>query len=358
VKVFYRIPTMKTVRLGCALFLSLAVAAAKPEQTVDPQKAVPVHSGEWVFSLLPRSFQKNPVVDFTVITEMTAAGRKIPAPSPGNPIYYVTALGTYLQLGQGSPAGEKSPALAELRERLRAALAANGYLPSTLPDHKPNVVIMFYWGSYTPDYQDARDAALDAATQDSADGSIAPFSGAATAEELLPLVLSDVSKRKELLERAGLIGGLKFAAQLGSVLDDEVRLGQVDENASRAAALVGLPDPEFQKMASPFHRFLQSDPKIEMLVEATFSSCYFVVASAYDGAAMARGENRLLWRTKMTVNAIGVSMREALPTLIASSGPYLGRDMNGAELISKRVYREGRVEVGIPTVIEEPAAKP
>jgi len=349
---------MKTVRLGCALFLSLAVAAAKPEQTVDPKKAVPVHPGEWVFSLLPKSFQKNPVVDFTVITEMTAEGKKIPAPSPENPIYYVTAFGTYLQLGQGSPAGEKSPALAELKKRLRSALATNGYLPAAPPDHKPSLVIMFYWGSHTPDYQDARDAALDAATQESADGSIAPYSGAETAEELLPAVLSDVAKRQELIERASLIGGLKFATQLNSVLDDEIRLGQLDADANRSAAAVGLPDPEFQKIASPFHRYLQSDPKIEALVEATFGSCYFVVASAYDGVAMAKGEKRLLWRTKMTVNAVGVSMREALPTLIVTSAPYIGRDMKDAEVLSKRVYREGRVEIGTPTVVPEPAANP
>jgi hypothetical protein len=151
---------------------------------------------------------------------------------------------------------------------------------------------------------------------------------------------------------------MKFAYQLSSVLDDEVRLSQIDENAGRAAALVGNPFPDFRSMATPFHRFLQSDPKIEMLVEATFGSCYFVVASAYDGVAMAKGEGRLLWRTKMTVNSSGVSMREALPTLIASSAPFIGRDMRDAEVISKRVYREGHVEIGTPTVVEEPAAKP
>jgi len=350
---------MNTLRLCGALLLSLAAAAAKPEPTVDPQKAVPVHRGEWVFSLLPKSFQKNPVVDFTVITEMTAEGRKYPTPSPGNPIYYKTVLGTYLQLGQGMPAGEKSPAMTELQERLRSALATNGYLPAAPPEHKPSVVIMFYWGSHTPDYQEAQDAALDAATQVTADGSsIAPLSGAQTAEDLLPLVLSDLTKRKELIERASLIGGMKFAYQLSSVLDDEVRLSQIDENAGRAAALVGNPFPDFRSMATPFHRFLQSDPKIEMLVEATFGSCYFVVASAYDGVAMAKGEGRLLWRTKMTVNSSGVSMREALPTLIASSAPFIGRDMRDAEVISKRVYREGHVEIGTPTVVEEPAAKP
>jgi hypothetical protein len=351
---------MKTVRLGCALLLLLATVAARSEQTVDPQKAVTVHSGDLVFSIFPKSFQKNPVVDFTVITEMTAEGRKVAAPSPEKPVYYATVSGTFLQLGQGAAAGEKSPTMAELEEQLRRALAANGYLPTTSPQQNSSLIIMFYWGSHTPDFHDAKDAAADSAAAAPATGSdgMAPFSGAEFAEDLLPIVLSDLTKRNELIARASLIGGLKFAYKLNSVLDDEARLIQVDRDASRAAALVGNPNPDFQRIVSPFHRYLASDPKIEMLVEEAFSSCYFVVASAYDCAALAKGENRLLWRTKMTVNALGISMREALPTLIATSAPYLGRDMKEAEVVSKRVVREGRVEIGTPTVVEEPAAKP
>jgi len=36
------------------------------------------------------------------------------------------------------------------------------------------------------------------------------------------------------------------------------------------------------------------------------ASSFFVVASAYDYDALAKGQRRLLWRTKMTVNALGV----------------------------------------------------
>ena len=349
---------MKTLRLCCTLLLPLAATAAKPEQTVDPRKAVPVHSGEFVFSLLPKSFQKNPVVDFTVITEMTAEGRKVPKPSPGNPAYFTTGFGTYLQLGQGTPAGEKPPAMVELEKQLRSALAANGYLPAKLPEHKPSLQIIFYWGSHTPGYEDGNDDNEAAAAQAANPDAIPALSGAKFAEDLLPLVMSDLARRRELIERASLVGGLKFASRLNGVIEEEARLVEVDRDASRAAALVGNPSPDFRAMASPFHRYIQSDPKIEMLVEETFSSCYFVVASAFDYEAMAKGEHRLLWRTKMTVNSVGVSMRESLPTLIATSAPYLGRDMKEAEVVSKRVLREGRVEIGTPTVVEEPAAKP
>ena len=35
-------------------------------------------SPQWVFSLLPKSFQKNPLLELTVITETTEAGKKLP----------------------------------------------------------------------------------------------------------------------------------------------------------------------------------------------------------------------------------------------------------------------------------------
>jgi hypothetical protein len=169
--------------------LPLVAAVAKPEQTVDPRKAVSVHSGDLVFSLLPKSFQRNPVVDFTVITEMTDEGRKVAAPSSGNPVYYETGMGTYLQLGQGTPAGEKSPAMAELEKQLRGALAANGYLPAKLPKHQPSIQIIFYWGSHSPGWEDANADDAAAADQAANPDVIPPISGTAYAEDLLPLVL-------------------------------------------------------------------------------------------------------------------------------------------------------------------------
>ncbi|MEO5959096.1 MAG: hypothetical protein ABIZ49_03085, partial [Opitutaceae bacterium] len=60
----------------------------------------------------------------------------------------------------------------------------------------------------------------------------------------------------------------------------------------------------------------------------------------------------LLWRTRMTVAAQGVSQEQTLPTLVLSAAPYFGREMSSAEILSKRTIREGNVEIGTPTVVE------
>ena len=54
----------------------------------------------------------------------------------------------------------------------------------------------------------------------------------------------------------------------------------------------------------------------------------------------------------MTLNADGLAMSESLMPLITNAGPYFGREMRSAVVISKRIDREGSVEIGEPTVVE------
>jgi hypothetical protein len=113
--------------------------------------------------------------------------------------------------------------------------------------------------------------------------------------------------------------------------------------------------PPDQDINSPFNLFVNANSKLFDLVEESFSSCYFVIASAYDYPAMRKGNRLLLWRTKMTVNSLGVSMTETLFPLITNAGPYFGRAMSEAATITKRISREGRVEIGTPVVVPDSA---
>ena len=81
------------------------------------------------------------------------------------------------------------------------------------------------------------------------------------------------------------------------------------------------------------------------------------MASAYDYQSVTEKRRRLLWRTRMTVAAQGVSPEQSLPTLVLNAAPYFGKDMAESAILSKRSMREGTVEIGTPTVVE-PAAPP
>ncbi len=285
--------------------------------------------------LLPRSLQSRPWVDFNIITEMTSAGRERPEATPANPLSYHLHPAGYQKRGIGAPADEQPPAPEVLMDGLRDALAQNGYFEMKDPEGVPDILLITNWGSYSTDWESALDA-----------------------EALVSVVLTEKREREELIERASLVGGVPFAAELQDVLNAEVqhveRLQIADRVATRMAEMDGMggPAPVFSS-TSPFYRFLHRDARTRALVERTFSSIYFMVASAYDFRSASESRMLLLWRTKMTVESSGVAIQETLPRLISNASPYLGRDMPEATTVRSRINRKGTVEIGPATVIDE-----
>jgi hypothetical protein len=358
------------------------------------------------FSIAPKSFQKNPEVDFNVVTEMTEYGRKLKKPTPQKPVYYVLQSGYYQNLGEAAPANMKPPPMAILQHAMKDALKQKNYIEAG-EGTVPTLVIIFNYGDHsaTNAETEVRNEAgvqqaahqqaavdrlvLEASIQmtDEARGDLPAFSDPpemrsdpTTVLELLPYVLSDPRKHQQVIERAALIGGVSFGKELADALKREVASRRMAGDASRSLnairaerdrqafinASLGssteLPmedPPSFMlESASPFYRYYNRDTRTTHLVEEAFGSCYFVIASAYDGAAIAKGERRLLWRTKMTVNSSGVSMADTLPTLIHAAAPHFGERMEKVITVTKRVVRSGEVNVGAETVIEESLPEP
>ena len=300
-------------------------------------------SSNFVFSLLPKAFQKKPLLDFNVMTEMTPAGRKLTPPTPDHPVYYVQQAGKYIQTGSAPAGNEHAPPLADLEQAMKRSLATGGYLLGEPPAQQPALLIIFNYGSHNID---------PPVPPEPTDPDAPPPQAPVTAEEMLPFIAQDIRLQRDLFERAALIGGGAFAIALRNALADEV------ENMNTNYSMQQDVTPVSPNRASPFQRFLsgKNSDLISHLVEDAFHSCYFVVATAYDYAAVARGEKRLLWRTKMTVDAQGVNMKESLGPLIASAGPLFGREMTEATVVSRKISREGTVTIGTAVEVPDPPA--
>lgn len=384
------------------VFLSLLFAvvasycfAAEPSVVKGREKS----TGGLRFSLLPRSLQNNPEIECNVVTELMPDGQKFTPPSPERPVYYVLQPGYYQSLGEAAPANAKPPAIPELRSAMIKALAASGYLEAQLPEHPPTLVVVFNYGDHSGSHAEAEAAEAEAASEAQSDSAArdrftleasvnpgtagdsegpAPTSrqgpadvGGASAEQLLPYVLADPRKHRQVLERASLLDP-GFVKELAAVLKDEVQVRRSASAGKRAsshlraeterqqivdgargsfdATSVGMGSEISSAMdlaiASPFYRFYHRDAKTAQLVDMVFGSCYFVVASALDGSALAKGDRRVLWRTKMTTSAAGIAMADTLPTLISVASPHFGRPTKGTETHSARVSRRPTVEVG------------
>ncbi|MBI5770682.1 MAG: hypothetical protein HZA93_23090 [Verrucomicrobia bacterium] len=314
------------LRSSVSFALTTVLFAAEPAPSA-PKKE---EKSEWVFSLLPKTFQKNPRVDLTVITEMTPLGKKLPPVTPAKPVYYIAQSAGFQQRGH-APGHEKTLKEAEIERLLVRSLATSGYLRADGSPAQPvSLAIIYTWGSH------------NLLTE---------------GDEENP-VLSGEMVARNILDRAALVGGERFAAQLLKLFEEADSLAL----ASRATPPPGgesVIGPAQMDFLNPVNLFRRSSSKNDFLVDQTANDVYYVVASAYDYGALLRKERRLYWRTRMTVAAQGVSQDQTLPTLIATAGPYFGKDMPEVEILSRRATPEGKVEIGEAVVVgtEDPAAR-
>ena len=242
---------------------------------------------EFNFQLIPKPFQRNPELEMTVHTDLTDFGRSLTPATPAQPVTYLANAKGYQPMGD-TVGWQRPPLPAELEAILQRALGEQGYQP-VASGQVPALMLIYYWGShYRLDLEMAR---------------------------LFPEL-----HRQHTLERAYLVGGRTYAKQV----QDEMDFG-----------------------------FMPGDRSLKkgFLLQQADTDLYYVVVSAYEHASVLKGEPRLAWRTTMTVNAIGVAMKESLPPLILTAGPWFGRE-TADTLALRRTVKRGTVDLGPLRVIE------
>jgi len=248
------------------------------------------------FNLIPKPFLRNPQLEMTVYTEMSPFGRTLIPATPEAPVTFIASNQGFRPMGDGV-GNQRSPLPAELEPILFQALGERGYVAAS-SGQTPALVLIYFWGShYRLDVEMAR---------------------------IFPEM-----HRQHLLERAVLVGGRTYALEL---------------------------ERQFDFGYMPGDRFLKKG----YLFQQADTDLYYVVVSAYAHESVLRNQPRLAWRTTMTVNALGVSMKESLPPLLLTAGTWFGRETDEAVAL-RRSVRRGTVELGPLQVIEddpEPAPRP
>jgi hypothetical protein len=86
---------------------------------------------------------------------------------------------------------------------------------------------------------------------------------------------------------------------------------------------------------------------------------YFVILMAYDFGSVKDGRKgvrpKLLWSTHFSIRATGFNFTSALPAMGKVAANYFGHQVDGLLLDAQKVP-EGRVDVGVPTTVEEKKA--
>lgn len=359
--------------VACAAGLPSTAQASAAADNPSPKRSV--------FRLLPKSFQDNPDLEMTAITEMTEDGRDAPKPTAARPIYYATQSAGFRTAGEGSPGSTVIPA-EELQDMMQAALAKRNFLPVKQPRQRPELLLVYQWGFHgkinnradsSIEVHDMLDWAKFVGGQKFADDLNYELEN--SPETRLRWLKTDDEERKNLLERTSLVGGTKFAREFKQVLEatdrfreqfgkksvwseklrPEVGLNErrrvepqpgATEDDTEPRAPLGLENGLPPEFGSPLHSFIEHNPKVGFLFAQSAYDVYFVVVTAYDYDSLATDQKKLLWRTKMTVHTGGVSMTESVPTLISTAAPLIGKEMTEAATFSEPLRRKAKVEIG------------
>jgi len=281
---------MKTILAALALLVLSSLAWAQPASE-PPQKEL-WRSGPG-FQLLPKSLQKNPYLDMTVYTEVTAKGGAAPQATTESPIYYKMQSGSYFS--RGAEITLHSPPVTELKQMITDSLAKSHYLPEQ-PDHPATLLITFNWGCVTIPSID-----LD------------PYTGKAT-------TMDNKLLRKEARKA------------LESLVYGSSKPGDEDME-NYLAAQAGHDVYYIVATAYP----VDAKPRVEVDPK---------LGPKPTPPTMIK---QVLWRTKMTVAAAGVNMQQTFPKLIATAAPYYGKVMKTPHISMARF--EGTVTIGTPQVI-------
>ncbi len=253
-----------------------------------------------VAAAVPTAFAAPARAEVVVNIDMTPDGKKVPRPTAEHPAYYVPVILGYHTNGQ-IIAGERPPSRAELIRDMGKALAKEGYVLQALrPDNKttlPSLILCFEWGYLNPQISDLGED---------------PTVIGADSSTTIPRVVADFNQREMLTLVAG----------------DAIYRGA---------------------------SFSTSD--WERLRDAATEGRYYIIVSAYDFEASLKGEKKLLWRARMSTERQGVWMNDVVPALIAGGAPIFGRELPRPQFLSAAI-RDGKVEIGTPTVVEDKPAAP
>jgi len=204
-------------------------------------------------------------LEVITVTDMTPAGKNLPAASAEHPQYYVGVSLGFRDLG-ASIGGIKEPPSQDALRFIAAELAKHGYLPATPKSPPPTLVLAYTWGTLN--------ANVDRPDPD------------------LPGV---VRNRPQIVN---FLGGRK----------------------------VGFTRDFFDPLTAPVTGLQTMGYDAKNLYEIAQEDFYVIVVSAYDLHALREKQKRLLWMTRIATPSLGFDLGASMPAMLAIAGPHFGRE--------------------------------
>jgi len=226
--------------------------------------------------------------DVLVVADVLADDSSSVTPTPAKPIYYVILGGMERDLG-ASIAGLPSVDLAMIRTQLVSALAGRSFIETKLGGPVPRLALVVSWGYANLDTIDVDETNTD-------------DSGESTTSTTTYTM-----------------------------------------NAREKARLIGWDKAE---------RHLMSSSEADELNSAYRDDRLYIVIAALDAAALQKKQKKLLWRTRISIDALREDLPSNLGMMIADAAPYFARDIDRPVTINDDV-RRANVKLGELKFLDE-----
>ncbi len=212
-------------------------------------------------------------------------------PSPSHPIRYLILAGQQKDLGT-LVAGEKMPTTAELESLIHRTLEAQGFTRTQVGGPMANIVVVYTYGSAYLDVDESSEEEEDSATG-----------------EISTSTTRTVNNEREIL------------------------------------ALVGAAKVRVQDLPAEVRHEMNQDIQTGRL---------YITVSGFDAQSLRTKENKMLWRTRISVSSFGTWLPDAMGVMLATAGPYFGIDSETPVLLGDKDRRKTEVQIGESTVVDEP----
>jgi hypothetical protein len=105
-------------------------------------------------------------------------------------------------------------------------------------------------------------------------------------------------------------------------------------------------------------RHLLSASDADRINEAARDDRLYIFLAAFDVEALARKQHKILWRTRISIDARRRSLPESMHVMLASAAPYFATETDLPKFIEDADRRKAEVIIGTPTVVEPGATEP
>jgi hypothetical protein len=225
-------------------------------------------------------------------------------PQPGKPITYAIAGKFERNIG-ATVGGEARVDAATIDAEVTKILNSQGFVKTTVGGPMPKIAILITWGS---------------AILDTSELSMLALPGRVTGG---PVDQNDPTDPNRPADRL-----------------------QIAMNQREISQLVGADKAANDNSLDPH--------TVAKINEAAASSRLYVFIAAYDMQALvATKEKKLLWRTRISIPSTRHSLPESLDVMLASAGPYLGREVAVPLILGEADRRKTDVHVGLPYVVPD-----